>query len=344
MDRCEVLDYRREGLNLRLTGLVLLAFTAISQQSYFHLLLFIISLCLNATFVFRRIFTPATGVINLAIACLALHLFVLLLAQITYIQRNLNITFKRIFGLPYFFCPSDVYSACEEPSWNVYVGVATELCLASLLFWIKRISFFSTEYYTSEVQIESIGIKQMYLLTPISIIFWALLFPSWLNFIWILVSWFLFSLIGERHHRLLRAPFILTFASILLLFQYISGLTNFQGIMLEKLGLHSGVGSAAFYPLLIKVLLCIPFYMIRYFDGRHSKTFSTFENIATPRIADVSMTSMFITTTSLESFLRIPGILYVCLYYIYILIHGDWLALSNNEWLSPAVQVLVSAL
>lgn len=86
------------------------------------------------------------------------------------------------------------------------------------MFVFYRISFFSTEYYTSEVQIESIGIKQMYLLTPISIIFWALLFPSWLNFIWILVSWFLFSLIGERHHRLLRAPFILTFASVSLLF------------------------------------------------------------------------------------------------------------------------------
>ncbi|VDO29293.1 unnamed protein product [Onchocerca flexuosa] len=340
MDRCEVLNYRREGLILRLTGLVLLAFTAISQQSYFHLLLFVISLCLNATFVFRRIFAPATGVINLAAACLALHLFLLLVAQITYIQVNLTITFKRILGLPYFFCSSDVYSACEEPSWNVYVGVATELCLASLLFWTKRISFFSTEYYTSEVQIESIGIKQMYLLTPISIIFWALLFPSWLNFIWILVSWFLFSLIGERHHRLLRAPFILTFASILLLLQYISGLTSFQGIMLEKLGLHSGVGSAAFYPLLIKVLLCIPFYMIRYFDGRHSKTFSTFESITTVRITDVSMTSVSTTTTSLESFLRIPGILYVCLYYVYILIHGDWLALSNSEWLSPAVQAL----
>ncbi|KAM3721751.1 Piezo-type mechanosensitive ion channel component [Dirofilaria immitis] len=348
------MGYRREALILRLAALVLLAFTAISHQSYFHLILFVISLCLNAAFAFHRIFVPAIRVVNLAIACLALHLFLLLLAQITYIQINLNISFKRILGLSYFFCSSDISRGCEEPSWNVYVGVATELCLTSLLFWARRISFLPIEYYTSEAQTESIYIKQIYFLTPISIIFWALLFPSWLNFVWILASWLLFSLIGEKHHRLLASPFIITFASILLLLQYISGLTNFQGIMFEKFGLHSGVGLAAFYPLLIKILLCIPFYMIRYFDGRRSETPSTFENIKTSRITDASLISMSITTTSLENISRLQWvipyiclftyILYICLYYMYILIHGDWLALSNNEWLSPAVRALISSL
>lgn len=79
-----------------------------------------------------------------------------------------------------------------------------------------RISFPQTEY-TTETQVEKIGLKQIYLLTPISIIFWALLFPSWLNFLWILASWLLFSLIGERRHRLSAAPFTLTFASVSLL-------------------------------------------------------------------------------------------------------------------------------
>uniref|UniRef100_A0A158Q6P6 Piezo-type mechanosensitive ion channel component n=1 Tax=Elaeophora elaphi TaxID=1147741 RepID=A0A158Q6P6_9BILA len=333
MDRCEI-------LGLRLTGLILLAFTAISHQSFFHLILFVISLCSNATFAFRwRVFTPAMGTITLAIVCLALHLFLLLIAQITYVQKNLNINFKRILGLWYFFCSPDVDSECEKHCWNVYAGVATELCLTSLLFCVRKISFSSTEHDT-ETQTASISLEQIYLLTPISIIFWALLFPSWINFLWILTSWLLFSLIGERRHRLLAAPFILTFASILLLLQYISGLMNFRGIIFEKLGLHSGTGTTAFYPLLIKMLLCIPFYMMRYFDGKPSETFSTFENIET-RISNVSLTSVqrsSIAAASLES------ILYVCLYYVYILIHGDWLVLSSDQWLSPAFQTLVSAL
>uniref|UniRef100_A0A1I7VN23 Piezo_RRas_bdg domain-containing protein n=1 Tax=Loa loa TaxID=7209 RepID=A0A1I7VN23_LOALO len=262
----------------------------------------------------------------------------------------------RFLGLSYFLCSPDVDSRCEKHSWNVYAGVATELCLASVLFWARRVSFSSMEY-TTETQAESISLKQVYLLTPISVILWALLFPSWLNFLWILASWLLFSLVGEKRHRLSAAPFILTFASVLLLFQYISGLTNFRGIMLEKLGLHSGVGPATFYPLLIKMSLCIPFYMMRYFDGRHSEAFSTFENIETTRIPDVSLTSMrrsFITAAALESVNRLEWIapyfclftciLYVCLYYMYILIHGDWQVLSDHQWLSPAVRPLASAL
>uniref|UniRef100_A0A915PQ08 Piezo non-specific cation channel R-Ras-binding domain-containing protein n=1 Tax=Setaria digitata TaxID=48799 RepID=A0A915PQ08_9BILA len=292
---------RSELLGLRLTGLTLLAFTSISYPSYFHLILFTISLGLNTVFAFRRTFTLSAGV-------------------------------------PYFFCPANVEDGCEEHSWNVYAGVITELCLASLLFWARRLSFSSMDYMA---EAKSISLHQIYLLTPVSVIFWALFFPSWLNFLWILVSWFLFSLIGERRHRLSAAPIVLTFASVLLLFQYISGLTNFQGTMLEKLGLHSGVGSAAFYPLLIKLSLCLPFYMMRYFDGKQLETFDTFKNIDTTKIPDVSLTSVrriSIRRVSLES------ILYICLYYMYTLIHGDWLSLPNDQWLSPVVRTLASAL
>uniref|UniRef100_A0AAF5Q0T2 Piezo non-specific cation channel R-Ras-binding domain-containing protein n=2 Tax=Wuchereria bancrofti TaxID=6293 RepID=A0AAF5Q0T2_WUCBA len=344
------------GLRLRLTGLALLAFTAISHQSYFHLTLFILSLCLNAIFAIRRVLTPAAGAITLAAFCLSLHLFLLIIVQITYVQKNLSITFKRILGLSYFFCSPDANSGCEKHSWNVYVGAVTELCLASLLFWARRVSFSRIEY-TTESQVGSIDLKQIYLLTPISIIFWALLFPSWLNFLWILASWLLFSLIGEKRHRLSAAPFTLTFASILLLLQYISGLMNFQGIMLEKLGLHSGVGPAAFYPLLIKMSLSVPFYMMRYSDGRYLEALSTFDDIETERIPNAPATSMrwpFVTATSLESVNRLEWIvpyiclftciLYVCLHYMYVLIHGDWLVLSNYQWFSSAVRPLISAL
>ncbi|VIO95277.1 Uncharacterized protein BM_BM11405 [Brugia malayi] len=348
MDRCG-------GLRLRLTGLALLAFTAISNQSYFHLTLFILSLFLNATFAIRRVLTPIASAITLAAICLVLHLFLLIIVQITYVQKNLSITFKRILGLSYFFCSPDANSECEKHSWNVYVGVVTELCLASVLFWARRRSFSRIEY-TAESQVESVDLKQIYLLTPISIIFWALLFPSWLDFLWILASWLLFSLIGEKRHRLSAAPFILTFASILLLLQYISGLMNFQGIMLEKLGLHSGVGPAAFYPLLIKMLLSIPFYMMRYFDGRYLEAFSTFENLETETIPNAPATSMrwpSVTAASLESVNHLEWvvpyiclftcILYVCLQYMYILIHGEWLVLSNYQWFSSAVRPLASA-
>ncbi|MCP9264115.1 hypothetical protein DINM_022116 [Dirofilaria immitis] len=341
MDQCEEMGYRREALILRLAALVLLAFTAISHQSYFHLILFVISLCLNAAFAFHRIFVPAIRVVNLAIACLALHLFLLLLAQITYIQINLNISFKRILGLSYFFCSSDISRGCEEPSWNVYVGVATELCLTSLLFGLegkRKQDIIFTDRVLYQRSANRIDLHKTDLFSD----------TNFNNFLGASLS--------------VMAKFCMDSCFVALIFInwreassiYISGLTNFQGIMFEKFGLHSGVGLAAFYPLLIKILLCIPFYMIRYFDGRRSETPSTFENIKTSRITDASLISMSITTTSLENISRLQWvipyiclftyILYICLYYMYILIHGDWLALSNNEWLSPAVRALISSL
>ncbi len=43
---------------------------------------------------------------------------------------------------------------------------------------------------------------------------WAVLFPSWLSFIWVVGAWVIFSFIGERRHRLQISPFIVGYAVV----------------------------------------------------------------------------------------------------------------------------------
>ncbi|VDN07666.1 unnamed protein product [Thelazia callipaeda] len=355
---------RRESLGLHLTGLVLLAYTALSNQSYFHFILFIVSLYLNAAFAFRQIFTLSRNSITLAIIYLVLHLFLLLIAQITYVQMHLNAATKSYnffvlesWDYPTFFV-HEVLTVNAKNIPGMYIQELSRKYVWRVYFCgqgVWQISLPSTEY-TAEIENHSIGSQNSYLLTPVAIILWVLLFPSWLNFLWILASWFLFSLIGERKHRLLTAPFILIFASGLLITQYISGLANFQGSTFEKLGLHSASGSAAFYPLLIKkhpmypyrftfildiwytyfMILVIPFYLMRYLDGRYLEMPG---NIPDEPISLVRRLS--VTAVSLE---RTNRILYVCLYYMYVLLYDDWPSLSPDQWLSPVVWALTSAL
>lgn len=50
--------------------------------------------------------------------------------------------FSSALGLFYLFCTPNVQYGCEKQSWNVYLGVITELCLASLITWEKRWPFY----------------------------------------------------------------------------------------------------------------------------------------------------------------------------------------------------------
>lgn len=73
-----------------------------------------------------------------------------------------------------------------------------------------RVTVLSVDYGNERVYTS----RHSYLLSPVALITWALLFPSWLSLVWLLASWLIFSLIAERRHRLSVAPFLITYASV----------------------------------------------------------------------------------------------------------------------------------
>lgn len=64
---------------------------------------------------------------------------------------------------------------------------------------------------------------------------------------------------------------------------------------------------------MFQMLLCIPFYMMRYFDGQHSEVFTTFENLETARtLTSIRRSSI---TTALESVNRLEWVSpFLCLF------------------------------
>ncbi|VDM38958.1 unnamed protein product [Toxocara canis] len=262
----------RSALSTRVLGLFLLGLASISSQSLYHLTLLLASLVLNAAFAFRRHFPSSQLTVDLCTVYVIAHLTLQFVAQVPFIRGYLTDTLSSILGIAKLYCPSkDEGLTCKEAFWSVYLGCFAEISLAVLLAWNRRASIIRVEC-NEEGYVRAL--RHFYLLTPVALISWALMFPSWLSFVWLLASWFIFSLIAERTHRISVAPFLISYASLLLLAQYVCSLFSFHGNVIEKIGLHSSRGSAAFYSLFWKWMLSMPFYIMRYLDGYplHSST------------------------------------------------------------------------
>lgn len=325
------------ALSIKVLGLLLLGIASISTQSAYHLSLFVTSLILNAAFAFRRNFPSSQLTLNFCTFYVLTHLVVQFLAQIPFIRGFATEPICSILGVCKFYClPDDAKDTCKGAFWSVYLGCFAEFCLAVLLVWKRRVTVLSVDYGNERVYTS----RHFYLLSPVALITWALLFPSWLSLVWLLASWLIFSLIAERRHRLSVAPFLITYASFLLLAEYICSLCNFDAIVIEKIGLRSSLGSADFYSLFCKWLLCMPFYIMRYLDGCPSQ--GTVDTCV--RRVSVSFDSGNRFEWITPFICLFACILYVCFYYLYSLIYGEWRSVHTNEWISKEAASLISAL
>ncbi|KHN82633.1 Piezo-type mechanosensitive ion channel component 2 [Toxocara canis] len=204
----------RSALSTRVLGLFLLGLASISSQSLYHLTLLLASLVLNAAFAFRRHFPSSQLTVDLCTVYVIAHLTLQFVAQVPFIRGYLTDTLSSILGIAKLYCPSkDEGLTCKEAFWSVYLGCFAEISLAVLLAWNRRASIIRVEC-NEEGYVRAL--RHFYLLTPVALISWALMFPSWLSFVWLLASWFIFSLIAERTHRISVAPFLISYASWML--------------------------------------------------------------------------------------------------------------------------------
>lgn len=306
----------------RITCLLLLSFASIGHQSIYHFTLFLASLVVNAAFAFRRRFLSSAWIMTVASIYIFLHFVLLFLVQTPPIRDTIHDDIKRLLGLVDVICFGK--TECRRPYWTFYLGFMSEMCLMLLMTWCRGVSTYRVEY---ETEGESSWRQQVYLICPITILLWSLLFPSWMSFVWLVASWFLFSRIAERRHRLIVAPLLIAYASFLLIISYICCLVNFEGTGAKKIGLHSVTGSSAFYSLILKVILTAPFYVMRYFDGG-----SLDGPDESARREEISMD--YSAVQWLAPFIcMFTCILYICLRYLFLLQFGDWSSLNVNQWL-----------
>uniref|UniRef100_A0A914VZT2 Piezo-type mechanosensitive ion channel component n=1 Tax=Plectus sambesii TaxID=2011161 RepID=A0A914VZT2_9BILA len=225
--------------------------------------------------------------------------------------------------------------------------------------------------------------EHSYLLIPVCIMAWAVLFPSWLSFVWVVASWGIFSFIGERRRRIQISPFMVGYAAILLIVQYICALDliRFGEQPWDRIGFDNVSDAAAFHCLLIKVIFSLSFFLTRFLDGRAvSGTVDVepeFSGVCTRKAQDPeggterSLESERVPLNAANGRANVdeeqqqqqPGqvtlffddwaapficlfscILYVCFYYLYFLIYDDPVTMDEYEWVSSEAKNLASAL
>uniref|UniRef100_A0A1I8AVS2 Piezo_RRas_bdg domain-containing protein n=1 Tax=Steinernema glaseri TaxID=37863 RepID=A0A1I8AVS2_9BILA len=329
------------------SGLVLLGLASISHQSVFHLICFLLFLVLTTAAAFHVFVVPSAKALNVLIGVVFSRLLLLLAFQIRPLRVLFNVTVARSIGLTYLICDARDQD-CSLEFWSAYVGVIAEALLLGVLIRCRL--------EPNRRRLESVllprSFRHIYLLTPISIIAWAIIFPAWITFPWFIISWLIFSLIGERRHRLRVAPLVIGFAVALLIIQYICCLVDLPPEPWDRIGLHKTRRGAAFVSLAAKVLLSIPFFLSRYCDGLdftiHLPSEDPNGNLPTTASDLPLAQAPFIDSGKWDwatpSVCLFACILYVCFDYLYILIYTQWTSFSPDQWVSSEARRLLGKL
>ncbi|KAK0424254.1 hypothetical protein QR680_008577 [Steinernema hermaphroditum] len=333
------------------SGLVLLGLASISHQSVFHFICFLLFLVLTTAAAFHVFVVPSPKALNVIIGVVFSRLVLLLAYQIRPLRVLFNVILARSLGLTHLICDTHDHN-CTLEFWSAYIGVIAEALLLGVLIRCRL--------EPNRRRLESVllprSFRHVYVLTPVSVIAWAIIFPSWLSFLWLIVSWLIFSLIGERRHRIRVAPLVISFAAALLVIQYLCCLVDLPAEPWDRIGLHKTRRGAAFVSLASKVLLSIPFFLTRYCDGLDFSTHLPTEN------QNPNPNGNLQTVASDPSLARTPFIdsgkwdwatpfvclfaciLYVCFYYLYLLIYTQWTSFSPEQWVSSEARKLVGEL